>query len=266
MSERATEKKPAAKKAPKKKAAKSSAKAPSHAPPAAKPARSKAASTALVVASPAPAAAHAKPDRALLAEALRRAESARNVMESQLLDFGRWLLVEVFEDDAGSALGDRKRDNPVWRELLARAGGPTLRVSERFLYVSLEIAAHDKRIQDDSWRLLEPGRKELLLPLRDESLMRKAARRVVEMKLSQRATKELVRAELAARDEKPTSRVTPQRFHTQIRRFRERVLDTSYHRKIESQLRELPKQDKTAVRDELQALQQWATSLLAALR
>ena len=33
------------------------------------------------------------------------------------------------------------------------------------LYVGLEIAARDKRINDDVWRTLEPGRKELLLPL-----------------------------------------------------------------------------------------------------
>jgi hypothetical protein len=207
-----------------------------------------------------------KAERALVAEALRRAESARNVIEGTLLDFGRWLLVDVFHDDAAAALGDRKRENKVWLDLLSRAGGPTLRLTDRFLYVALEIAAHDKRIQDDSWRLLEPGRKELLLPLRDESLMRKAARRVVEMKLSHRSTRELVRAELSARGDKQAVRVTPQRFHNQVKKFRERVVDAAYKRKVEASLRELPKAKKLEVRRELEALHQWASDLLAAVR
>ncbi len=37
-------------------------------------------------------------ERKLLAEALRRAEEARNVMEDALVAFGRWLLVHVFDD------------------------------------------------------------------------------------------------------------------------------------------------------------------------
>jgi hypothetical protein len=207
-----------------------------------------------------------KTDKALLAEALRRAEAARNVVESTLLDFGRWVLVEVFQDDAAAALGDRKRDNPVWREMLSRAGGSTLRLGTRFLYVSLEIAAHDKRIQDDSWRLLEPGRKELLLPLRDETLMRKAARRVVEMKLSQRATRALVKAELASRGENSVSRVTPKTFQNQVHAFREKVGETSYRRKLEASLSVLSKSKRVEMRKELEALHRWAADLISTLR
>ena len=69
----------------------------------------------------------------------------------------------MFADDAAAALGDR-RGNRVWQGLMGRAGAPTLRVSERLMTVAPVIAAHDKRIQDESWRLLEVGRKELLLP------------------------------------------------------------------------------------------------------
>lgn len=106
-----------------------------------------------------PATTHlGAPERKLLAEALRRAEETRDVIEDALVSFGRWLLVNVFDDDAAAALEDR-RDNPVWRDLLARAGGPTLRLRERMLYVALHIAAHDKRINDEAWRNLEPGRK-----------------------------------------------------------------------------------------------------------
>lgn len=116
-----------------------------------------------------------KVDSSLLAEALRRGEATRNVMEDALVDYGRWILVNVFGDDAAAALDGRSK-NAVWVTLLRRAGGPTLRLSRRMLYVAVEIAARDKRINDDVWRTLEPGRKELLLPLADEPVMRKAAK------------------------------------------------------------------------------------------
>ena len=89
------------------------------------------------------------PQRKQLALALARAEETRDVMEDALVSFGRWVLVNVFDDDAAAAL-DGRHDNPVWRDLLARAGGPTLRLSERMLYVALHIAAHDKRITDEA--------------------------------------------------------------------------------------------------------------------
>ncbi|MBI5514010.1 MAG: hypothetical protein HY909_09600 [Deltaproteobacteria bacterium] len=92
----------------------------------------------------APAAATALDDaqRKLLAEALRRAEETRDAVEGALVGLGRWLLVQVFDDDAAAAL-DGRHQNPVWRELLRRAGGPTLRLSERVLCVALHVAAHD---------------------------------------------------------------------------------------------------------------------------
>jgi hypothetical protein len=61
--------------------------------------------------------------RRMLAEALRRAEETRDVMEDALVSYGRWLLVHVFDDDAGAALEGR-RDNPLWRELLAARAAP----------------------------------------------------------------------------------------------------------------------------------------------
>ncbi len=140
---------------------------------------------------PASTTALTAPQRALLAEALRRAEETRDVMEDALVSFGRWLLVAVFNDDASAALGDRS-DNPVWLDMLHRAGGPTLRLSEKMLYVALHIAARDRRITDEAWRNLEPGRKEILLPLGDDGLMRKAAQHVSAMKLTQRATRAYV--------------------------------------------------------------------------
>lgn len=202
------------------------------------------------------------PQRKLLAEALRRAEETRNVMEDALVNFGRWLLVQVFDDDAAAALADR-HENPVWRELLARAGGPTLRVSEKILYVALHIAARDKRITDEAWRSLEAGRKELLLPLGDESLMRKAARHVTAMKLTQRATRAYVGAMIAERDGAREVRLTAPRIAAHVRGFRERVTESAYQRRAAAVLKGADDDARASVRAEVEAVRAWADALLA---
>lgn len=198
--------------------------------------------------------------RKMLAEALRRAEETRNVMEDALVAFGRWLLVQVFDDDASAALAGRHQ-NPVWRSLLSRAGGPTLRLSERMLYVALHIAAHDKRINDEAWRNLEPGRKELLLPLGDESTMRRAAQHVTAMKLTQRATRAYVTSVLAEGGEDRATRLTPRRVVAQVRGFREKVTRGQWQRRAVSALRDGDDEARAAARKELEALQTWAATL-----
>ena len=145
-------------------------------------------------------------------------------VESSLVDLGRWIPTNVFEGDAAAAL-EQRRTNPVWHELTRRAGGPTLRLSERLLHVSLSIAAHDKRITHEAWRKLEPGRKELLLPLGDERSMRDAAQRVVDMKLTQRETRNLVRDLRQKRGDQPAVRVTAQALIAGVRRLGERLSD-----------------------------------------
>ncbi len=202
--------------------------------------------------------------RKLVAEALRRAEETRDVMEDALVSFGRWLLVQVFDDDAAAALNDR-RENPVWRELLARAGGPTLRLSERMLYVALHIAARDKRINDEAWRSLEPGRKELLLPLGDEASMRRAAQHVTAMKLTQRATRAYVATLRAEQGDERKVRLSPARLAAQVRGFRERVSDASWQRRALSVASNADPDDRKAVRQELEALRAWSAAMLAKL-
>ena len=203
-------------------------------------------------------------ERKLLAEALRRAEETRNVMEDALVDFGRWLLVHVFDDDAAAALAGR-RQNRLWLDLLARAGGPTLRLSERTLYVALHIAAHDKRINDESWRALEPGRKALLLPLDDEGELRKAARHVTSLKLTQRATRAYVGALLAERGDARAPRLTAARIGSHLRGLRERVGAAAYQRKAIAVLRKSDAEAVGAVRAEVESLRAWAEAFLAKL-
>lgn len=200
----------------------------------------------------------------LLADALRRAEETRDTIEDALVNFGRWLLVAVFDDDAAAALEGR-RDNPVWRELLGRAGGPTLRLSERTLYVALQIAAHDKRITDEAWRGLEPGRKELLLPLGDEDLMREAAQHVSAMKLTQRATRAYVAGLRAERGEGARLRLTGPRVASQVRSFRARVATAAWQKRALKAAAAADPAVQAAIRDELEALRAWAASMLTRL-
>ena len=219
---------------------------------------------ALVVAQPTTTSL-SRVQQKLVAEALRRAEEARARVEDALVELGRWLLVNVFDDDAAAALSGR-RDNVVWRELLDRAGGPTLRLGRRFLYVAVAIAAHDKRIQDDAWRLLDAGRKEVLLRLPDEAAMREAAQHVVAMKLSNEKTRAFVRGLLAASGAPAKARVTLPRVEASARRLRERFGSASYRRALERTLRDAPDATRNGVRKELEALRAALDSMLAIVR
>lgn len=86
-------------------------------------------------------------ERDLLDEALRRGEDLREEVETSVTTYGRWLLGSVFGGDSSAALDD-KSNNAVWRELVRRAGGPTLRIGRRMLYVALQLAARDKRVAE----------------------------------------------------------------------------------------------------------------------
>ena len=85
---------------------------------------------ALARAQHAEAPAHlTSPERGVFEEALRRGEDLREEIESSVSSFGRWLLGAVFHDDTTAALDD-KSQNPVWLELVRRAGGPMLGLSK----------------------------------------------------------------------------------------------------------------------------------------
>lgn len=202
-------------------------------------------------------------DEPLLAEALRLAEEAGQTVENTLIGFGRWMLVHLFANDTGRALAPRK-DNALWNELLRRAGGPSLRLSRKSLSVALHIAAHDHRIQDASWRLLEPGRKALLLPLREEPSLREAAQHVVKLKLSQKATRAYVKS-LQANAAGPV-RLTAQRVGNDIARFSTRVLDTKYERRAHALAKKLPEDEREAMTEEVARVRAWADRLLKTLR
>lgn len=201
----------------------------------------------------------------LLAEALHRAEQTRNTVEDALVDFGRWLLVHVFDDDSQAALADA-RGNALWTELLRRAGGPTLRLSRRFLHVAVAIAAHDKRINDDAWRLLEPGRKEILLPLSDEKLMRKAAAHVVKLKLSQRSTRAYVHSLRSEQGAPAKARVTGDRAKADVARFLGRAGEAQYEKRLHAAVKKMGVEERKAVAKQAAELRAFADRLARAAK
>jgi hypothetical protein len=204
-------------------------------------------------------------ERKLLAEALRRGDEARDTIEDALVSFGRWLLVTVFNDDARDALENRM-NNPVWRSLRARAGGPTLRLNERMLSVAVQIAARDKRITDEAWRSLEPGRKELLLPLPDERLMRKAAQHVTRLKLTQRATRAYVGSLLAEAGEQRTTRLTAATLLGRAKRARAALAAAGLSRRAVALVGKMTPEERAALDEQVHALAAWVTAMRSALK
>jgi len=175
-------------------------------------------------------------EKTLLDEALRRGEDLREQVEANVTSYGRWLLGSVFADDASAALND-KSNNAVWRELVRRAGGPTLRIGRRMLYVALQLAAHDKRIADTTWRDLDAGRKELLLPLGDDGRLREAAQHVAEFNLTQASTRQYVSGLLESTGRARAVRLTVPRIVGQVQKLRASLGSAAALRKVE-QLRE----------------------------
>jgi hypothetical protein len=175
-------------------------------------------------------------EKALLDEALRRGEDLREQVETTVTSYGRWLLGSIFGGDASAALDD-KSSNVVWRELVRRAGGPTLRIGRRMLYVALQLAARDKRIADTTWRGLDAGRKELLLPLGDDGRLREAAQHVAKFNLTQASTRQYVSGLLVSAGRGPSVRLTMPRLVNHVQKLRTTIGTAAALRKVE-QLRE----------------------------
>ena len=154
--------------------------------------------------------------RAVLADVLREGEDFREEVEAAVLRYGRSLLDKVFGGDTSAAL-DANSKNPIWQELVRRAGGPTLSVSRHMLYTSVRIAANDKRITDRAWRGLDVGRKELLLPLGTDARLRDAARHVSELNLSQSKTREYVSSVMAETGTPRRARLTSSALSARVR-------------------------------------------------
>ncbi len=171
-------------------------------------------------------------DTKLLQRALAEGQDLANALEAAVLRFGRWLVVEVFSGDAAAAMDDRSQ-NPVWLELTRRAGGPTLPISRRMLYVAVAIAANDHRITDQAWQRLDVQRKQILLPLREPAALRQAAQQVSKWNLTQQQTQQLVTTELGRRGKSRQVRLTRAGLLSRVRRVSQSLTGEKFPQRME---------------------------------
>lgn len=195
------------------------------------------------------------PQKRVFDEALRLGEDLADEVESKVAAYGRFLLQSVFDSDASAALDDKTK-NPVWLELVRRAGGPSLRISRRMLYVALQLAAYDKRITDESWRGLDAGRKELLLPLEDDRRLREAAKHVTSFKLTQIKTREYVGQLLAKAGGSQQVRLTGPLLAARMRKLRESLDGATVLRKVRALHADLEPTERHEVAGEIEKLRE----------
>jgi hypothetical protein len=204
-------------------------------------------------------------ERTLLNEALRRSEDVREQLEATVTSYGRWLLGAIFKDDASAALNEKSK-NRVWLDLVRRAGGPTLRIGRRMLYVALDLAAHDKRITDQAWQNLDAGRKELLLPLGDDGRLREAAHHVSKWNLTQKKTRQYVAEALKGTGRSREVRLTVPRLVSRVRTLRTGLHGPGVLRKVIELRSTLEPAERARVAEELEELQKLLGLLAKTIR
>jgi len=192
-------------------------------------------------------------DELLVLEAARRGEKAQRQNHERVVEFGDWLVNAIFGGDTAAALDPRPK-NQVWLELRRRAGA-SVHVSKRFLYVALRIAAYDRTIADDSWRHLDVGRKELLLPLADPSALVDAARHVSAFDLSQRTVRAYVAARLALEGDARHVRWTAPQITSQLERLNMMLVQRASVRRLRELASQTSHQERTLVLQRARALQ-----------
>ena len=204
-------------------------------------------------------------ERTLLNEALRLGEDVRVDVEAAVASYGRWLLGAIFRDDAAAALDDHTK-NPVFRELVRRAGGPTLRISRHLVYLAVRLAARDKRIVDQSWQGLDAGRKELLLPLGTDDRLREGAQHVSKFNLTHASTKHYVAEMMRASGRAPVVRLTVPRLVQRVQRLRETLGGAATLRKVHDLRDSTEPAERATAADEIDRLRGVLGEISKALR
>jgi len=200
-------------------------------------------------------AAHGRPplaltgaQRAVLSDAIREGTDVADTLEDRVRAYGRYLLAKVFGDDTREAL-DLRTKNPVWTELVRHAGGPTLKLSRKVLDVALRMAAYDRRITDETFRALDSGRKERLLPLGEPARMRQAAAHVTKFHLTQTDTEQYVTSLLAEDGKTRQVRFTAPQLVSKVKTLRSNLEKASTLRRV----RELKGQISPKEREDMAA-------------
>jgi len=204
-------------------------------------------------------------EKKVFSEALRLGADLADEVEAKVSAYGRWLLEVVFADDAAAALDDRTK-NPVWLELVRRAGGPTLRIGRRMLFIAVRLAAYDKRITDQTWRGLDAGRKELLLPLREDRRLRDAAQHVTKFNLTQTKTTAYVSELLAETGEAPSVRLTAPLLIGRMKKIHESLGGAAVLRKVRALHADLDGAERKALAGEVEKVRDVLTVIAREVR
>lgn len=201
-----------------------------------------------------------------LARLLDEAKDTTAILSAQLLSFGRLVLREIFRGNVEAALDPARARNPLWLEFRRRSGGPTLRLTEKFISVSLRIAAWDKTITDENWRFLDPPRKEILLPLHDANRLREAAQHVTEFKLDNDATQQYVAALREAAGESVKTRLTPDRARSTTRQFVQRMRSGRAVQRLAEASAKMTPEERAVLEAEIDELEKYVKDVKAAIK
>ena len=198
-------------------------------------------------------------------EALRLGADLADEVEAKVSAYGRWLLEEVFDNDAAAALDDRTK-NPIWQELVRRAGGPTLRIGRRMLFIAVRLAAYDKRITDQTWRGLDAGRKEILLPLREDRRLRDAAQHVTKFNLTQTKTTAYVSELLAESGAPPSVRLTAPLLMGRMKKIHESLSGAAVLKKVRALQEGMDAAERKALAGEIDKVREVLTAIAREVR
>jgi hypothetical protein len=204
-------------------------------------------------------------EKKVFTEALRLGADLADEVEAKVSAYGRWLLEAVFESDAAAALDDKTK-NPIWQELVRRAGGPTLRIGRRMLFIAVRLAAYDKRITDQTWRGLDAGRKELLLPLREDRRLRDAAQHVTKFNLTQTKTTAYVSELLAETGAAPDIRLTAPLLVGRMKKIHESLAGAAVLRKVRALHADLDAAQRKALAGEVEKVRDVLTAIAREVR
>ncbi|CAN5721219.1 hypothetical protein BH09MYX1_BH09MYX1_00650 [soil metagenome] len=219
-------------------------------------------STVRVAKNGSPSVALDRAQKVLLADALRAGAGVPGEGPEKVVEFGRFLLANVFAHDVSAAL-ERKSKNLIWVELLRHTEGPAPRFNRRMLYVALTIAAWDEQLRNTAFHSLDLARKVLLLPLADEKKLKNAASHVAKLDLTQADTRDYVTQLLAQAGKSRQVRITGKGLAVRAMKLRKSLEGPSLRRLRSLEMK--PADRKVAI-SEMERLEAVVAQVVKALK
>ncbi len=149
---------------------------------------------------------------------------------------------------------------------MLRTDSPFPDVLRKTSEVALRIAALDERLDDQNWRTLTVGRKELLLPLRTDRRFREGARHVARFDLTHAAIRRYVAHVLRAVGRTQDERLTVPTLVARVRRLRETLEGSVVLARIAEARRTVGAAERATTAAEVEALRALLARIAEALR